>query len=104
VHDVEAVEWIDAYVSYHTDRNGLLPGVPGFLGDEDIIPTSQALAEEAQRRWIDKFQSNSVHSFPYPRGKAPRGFGQPPYGIKGMRGWRNKLPGTSEILQAFLAH
>jgi hypothetical protein len=56
----EAVEFVHKYTARHTDSNGLLPGQMGYLGGDEVLPTSQALAEEAQRRWIAKYQNQPV--------------------------------------------
>lgn len=56
----EAVEFVHSYTTRHTDINGLLPGQIGYLGGDEVLPTSQALAEEAQRRWITKYENKPV--------------------------------------------
>lgn len=53
-HVAEAVDFVHSYTTRHTDSNGLLPGQIGYLGGDEVLPTSQALAEEAQRCWITK--------------------------------------------------
>ena len=58
----EAVEFVHSYTTRHTDVNGLLPGQIGYLGGDEVLPTSQALAEEAQRRWITKYENKPVRA------------------------------------------
>jgi len=53
----EVVQWVDAYVAKHSTPGGLRPGQEGDSSPSPVKLTCQALAEEAQRRWVQKFNS-----------------------------------------------
>lgn len=54
----EAAEWCADYLADNIDTKS--KEIPGFRASDDTLPVSQALADEAQRRWVQLYPEDMV--------------------------------------------